>query len=183
MTHGWVFDMRAEGGNPRRARALLNDEQQSDAESWWTQYFPAMNEFYTAVVRPSAESSTAELSRDGDSDHHSIGVWDCMGGDDHEDWDSTGGGDHDSAGGGHHTDTFSPTTPSASPSCGNLLENNQLYLDCLAGIGADGNSPCNVLYETHTTRPRCWLVRVEGTRGGRRRSPAHYPLWGSEAVG
>jgi hypothetical protein len=144
-------------GVPRRARALLNDEQQGvgwPSVAYW-------------IARPFAQSP-AEHSHDGDST---------------DSWDSTGGGDHDSAGGGHHTDTFSPTTPSASPSCGNLLENNQLYLDCLAGIGADGNSPCNVLYETHTTRPRCWLVRVEGTRGGRRRSPAHYPLWGSEAVG
>jgi hypothetical protein len=125
-----------------------------------------MNEFYTAGIRPSAESSTVELSRDGDSDLHSTDSWDCMGGG--EQWDSTGGGDHDH---GHHT--MAPTTaaPSASPSgsptpdpcsvtateC--YLVCNQLYLDCLAGIGADGKSPCTTLYAAHPTPPCCRLPR------------------------
>ena len=126
-------------GVPRRARALLNDEQQSagwPSVAYW-------------IARPFAQSP-AEHSHDGDSDHHSTGVWDSMGGGDDR--------DHGHAHGHGHA----PTIPCADV---DKIEYQQEYTDCLAVTAfclaapsycsPDGPiAPCTELYATPPTHRR-----------------------------
>ena len=114
---------------------------------WYMGHLPGVNEIYAGIIRPSAESSTAE--------NPSAGVWDSMG----------GGGDehgHDHA---HHT-TAPTASPSASPSgsptpdpCDGVppcsMVCNTRYRECLAAP-----ADCTELYAAHPTRPSA------GWRGG-----------------
>ena len=111
---------------------------------WYMGHLPGVNEIYAGIIRPSAESSTAE--------NPSAGVWDSMG----------GGGDehgHDHA---HHT-TAPTASPSASPSgsptpdpCDGVppcsMVCNTRYRECLAAP-----ADCTELYAAHPTPAARWI--------------------------
>ena len=137
------------GSVPRRA--LLNDEQQGAGWPFVASWFNPFAELN--LIGLTNFQSPAEHSHDGDSDHHSTGVWDSMGGNHDHDHDHDHG--HTTAPGASPSASLS-ASPSHAPTipCDDVdkIENNVEYLTCI-----NTPSSCTELYAPHTP-PTHWVT-------------------------